>query len=1064
MSGPDEETAEITNRVADWSRFLKTRYKKELTELLREYPHKRSLVIDYHLVESFGKPGTQMADEILENPGMVIEDLREAIKNQHVVKTKKGEQLPKEINLRFINLPIKICARDIRSEQINKMLSVEGILRKTTEVRPRIVEAIFRCPAGHMTRRMQEYGRFIEPEQCGTEGCTFRKLQLIAKRSRFIDAQKVRIQESPEGLRGGQQPQTLDVDVTDDITGTVAPGDRVVINGILRSQQRVTYGTKSTTFDIYLECNSIEVAEKEFEEVNITEKDEEEIIRLSADPTIYRKIVHSIAPTIYGNEDVKEAIALQLFGGITKEMPDGSRLRGDIHVLLIGDPGIAKSQILRYVVNLSPRGIYTSGQSSTSAGLTATAVKDEFGDGRWTLEAGALVLADMGIAAVDEMDKMQKEDRSALHEAMEQQCYDDQTEILTEKGWKFFKDLGKNERVASLTQDGFLTYEIPSHHVISDYDGQMYYIKSRQVNLAVTPNHNMYVNLNKRANDWEGFKLIRMDELPINKRMRFKKNAKWKGDTVTTHTVPGIIKFGNQNCTGYETEPIIVKMDDWLEFLGYFLSEGSVQKHWETGVPYRVNISQKIPESTEVIRICLEKLPFKYSYDGANFSINSKQLAGHLVEFGKCHEKYVPAYAKQVPPEQIQILLKALVLGDGCTRKTTGQTVYITSSKRLADDVTELLLKIGWSGNIYCQHRAGDKIKDPRGIETRCTHGIWEVSFIRDGVNEPNINTNGEKHIQIRPYSGKIYCVEVPEHLLYVRRDGIPVWCGNTISVAKAGITATLKTRCALLGAANPKLGRFDEYADIGEQINMPPSLLSRFDLIFILTDKPDHKRDEAIADFIIRSHGVGELIAQHSRDPIEGVTDEYITQQLAPVTPDIDAGMLRKYIAYAKRTCFPILSTEAKETLIAYYMKLRDLADSNKPVPVTARQLEALVRLAEASARVRLSKTIESSDAERVVKIVDTCLRQVAYDAKTGTFDIDKVATGISKGKRDLIRMIKDVIRENGDVSGRAQIQQVIDLVAQQGFGKDEVKKQIDIFLRQGEAMEPKNGVIKLI
>lgn len=706
MSGPEEESAEITDRIAEWSRFLKTRYKKELTELLREYPHKRSLVIDYHQVEGFGKPGLQMADEILENPGKVIEDLRDAIRTQHVVKNRKNEQIPKEINLRFINLPQKICARDIRSGQINTMLSVEGILRKTTEVRPRIVEAVFRCPAGHMTKRMQEYGRFIEPEQCGTEGCTFRKLQLIAKRSRFIDAQKLRIQESPEGLRGGEQPQTLDVDVTDDIAGTVAPGDRVVINGILRSQQRVTYGTKSTIFDIYLECNSIEVSEKEFEEVNITEKDEEEILSLSTDPTIYRKIVHSIAPTIYGNEDVKEAIALQLFGGITKEMPDGSRLRGDIHVLLIGDPGIAKSQLLRYVVKLSPRGIYTSGQSSTSAGLTATAVKDEFGDGRWTLEAGALVLADMGIAAIDEMDKMAKEDRAALHEAMEQQ----------------------------------------------------------------------------------------------------------------------------------------------------------------------------------------------------------------------------------------------------------------------------------------------------------------------------------------------------------------------SISVAKAGITATLKSRCALLGAANPKLGRFDEYADIGEQINMPPSLLSRFDLIFIMTDKPDHKRDEAIAGHIIRSHGVGELIAQHSRTPIEGVTDEYIAQQLAPVTPDIDAGMLRKYIAYAKRTCFPILSSEAKETLIAYYMKLRDLADSNKPVPVTARQLEALVRLAEASARVRLSRTIEISDAERVVKIVDMCLRQVAYDAKTGTFDIDKVTTGISKGKRDLIRMIKDVIRENGDVSGRAQILQVIDLVAQQGFGKDEVKKQIEIFLRAGEAMEPKNGVIKLI
>ena len=167
---------------------------------------------------------------------------------------------------------------------------------------------------------------------------------MIPKRSRFVDSQKIRIQEQPEGLRGGEQPQTLDVDVTDDLTGIVAPGDRVVMNGILRSMQRVTHGNKSTIFDIYLECNSIEVAEKEFEEVEIDEKSEEEIITMSRDPQVYRKIIRSIAPTIFGNEDVKEVIALQLFGGIMKEMPDGSHLRGDIHVLLIGDPGIAKSQ------------------------------------------------------------------------------------------------------------------------------------------------------------------------------------------------------------------------------------------------------------------------------------------------------------------------------------------------------------------------------------------------------------------------------------------------------------------------------------------------------------------------------------------------------------------------------------------------------------------------------------------------------------------------------------------------------------------------------------------------
>ncbi|HRX33602.1 MAG TPA: hypothetical protein P5263_05020, partial [Methanoregulaceae archaeon] len=211
--------------------------------------------------------------------------------------------------------------------------------------------------------------------------------------------------------------------------------------------------------------------------------------------------------------------------------------------------------------------------------------------------------------------------------------------------------------------------------------------------------------------------------------------------------------------------------------------------------------------------------------------------------------------------------------------------------------------------------------------------------------------------------------------------------------------------------------------------------------------------------------HNIGETIAQHKRQPIPGVDDEYIAEQLKPVTPDIEPMIFRKYVAYAKRTCFPRLSDDARNSLIDYYMKLRDLAsESSKPVPVTARQLEALVRLAEASARIRLSNTIEPVDAERVVKIVDTCLRQVAYDAKSGSFDIDRVVTGFSKGKRDLIRMIKLAIRELADDNGRAQIEDVITRLVQEGHSRDEIRLQIDMFLRQGEAMEPKQGIIKLI
>lgn len=695
------------DRTGDWSRLLKTRYKKQLGEISREYPHKRSLIIDYRDIERFGKAGISLADQLLENPGAVLEDVEAAIRDEQLIKSKDGKELPRGgINIRFTNLPRKTLIRNIRSDDINTFLSVEGILRKTTEVRPRIVNAVFRCPGGHFTYKEQKYGKFIEPEGCATDSCTFKKLELMPKRSKFVDSQKLRIQESPEGLRGGEQPQTLDVDVTDDLSGKVSPGDRVIINGILRSMQRIVRGEKSTVFDIFLECNSIEIAEKEFEEVEIDEKSEDEIQTLSKDPMIYRMITHSIAPTIYGSEDVKQAIALQLFGGIAKEMPDGSRLRGDIHVLLIGDPGIAKSQLLRYVVKLSPRAIYTSGQSSTAAGLTATAVKDEFGEGRWTLEAGALVLADMGVAAVDEMDKMEKGDRSALHEAMEQQ----------------------------------------------------------------------------------------------------------------------------------------------------------------------------------------------------------------------------------------------------------------------------------------------------------------------------------------------------------------------SISVAKAGITATLKSRCALLGAANPKYGRFDMFGDISDQINMPPSLLSRFDLIFIMTDQPEQKRDLAIAEHILKAHSTGELIAQHKKTPIPGVTDEYIQEQLKPVMPDIEPSLFRKYVAYAKRSCYPMLSAEAKDALVNYYLKLRGIAEPNKPVPVTARQLEALVRLAEASARIRLSNSIELGDAERVVHIVDACLRQIAYDARTGTFDIDKVVTGISKEKRDIVRVIKDAIRDIGGEGRRAGIDQVIDTVSAKGFQREKVKEGIDMLLRHGEAMEPKNGIIQLI
>ena len=203
----------------------------------------------------------------------------------------------------------------------------------------------------------------------------------------------------------------------------------------------------------------------------------------------------------------------------------------------------------------------------------------------------------------------------------------------------------------------------------------------------------------------------------------------------------------------------------------------------------------------------------------------------------------------------------------------------------------------------------------------------------------------------------------------------------------------------------------------------------------------------------------------RHQKYPIPGADEEYFKQELAPVTAEIDAVMLRKYLAYAKRNCFPLLTPEAKDALVDYYKKLRSVAYDNqdKPVPVTARQLEALVRLAEASARVRLADTIEMDDATRVIKIVDTCLRQVAYDPKTGNLDIDKIASGTTRASRTLIRDLKNTIREYMD-GGVAKIDAVYAKMLSMNYTKEEVEKTIEYLNREGELMTPKKDLVKLI
>lgn len=700
---PKEYTPE--DLMAIWEEFLGSEDQRHQVSAIADlYPDVRSMYVDFSAVEKFDP---DLANYTLVNPSQSIGAAEDAVK--HMVSHALTNPF---IHFRIKGLPrdSRVEIRKLRAKHLGTFVSVEGLVRKATEVRPRVTVAEFECArCGHRMSVEQDGMQFHEPLECSKDdggcgrGTGSTKFRLLTDPSTFVDTQKIEVQEPPEGLRGGAQPERLTGFIEDDISGKVSPGDRLIINGVLRSHQKGT-SVKSTLFDITVDVNSVEYEEHEYEEIVITPEDEVKIREFSQSPDAFDRTIASISPTIYGYNQEKEALALQLFGGVSKIMDDGTRIRGDIHIALIGDPGTAKSQILRYMAMLAPRGIYTSGKSSSAAGLTAAAVKDEFGEGRWTLEAGALVLADKGLACIDELDKMNDQDRSSIHESLEQ----------------------------------------------------------------------------------------------------------------------------------------------------------------------------------------------------------------------------------------------------------------------------------------------------------------------------------------------------------------------GTISVAKAGITATLQSRCAVLGAANPKYGRFDENRSIAEQIDLPPALLSRFDAIFTLTDRPNAEYDRRVAAHILKVHRRGEIMQHESLDKLPADLDAAeIMSDSKGLIPAMDRDFLRKYVAYSKRI-IPVMSDEAMSTLETYYVSIRKLGEGDEAsVPITARQLEALIRMSEASARARLSPVVAAEDAGRSIKIVEYYLAKVASEG--GRRDIDLIATGTSRSQREQIYVLKSLVQQLSDERRGVSMEELVQKAGSENIPEERVRALLKRLSDAGEVYSPQPGYYKL-
>ena len=399
--------------VERFEEFFNLEYKKHIERIIESYPEKKTIIVNFKTLEKFDPI---LADELLDSPDAVLEAAQTAIQNVHIPTLTTEAFKP---YIRFNNLPRdrEIDVRQLSAKHLGKMISVEGLVRQITDALPKIVMAVWKCKrCGNVYKIPQEKQQLRPPSMCE---CHSKDFGLEEEKSEFIDYQKIQVQETLEKLKGNEQATYLDVYVSDDLVNKVAAGDKTRFVGVLRLVPPQKEKGK-TVYGRYLDVNSLEETAKEFSEVDVTKEEEEEIKKLAKNPQIYEMLAQSVAPAIYGHDIVKISIALELFGGVTKHLPNDQKIRGNIHILLIGDPGCGKSQLLQAANKIAPKSIYVSGKTTTGAGLTASAVKDEFGEGGWTLKAGALVLSSGGCCMADELDKMNPDDRSALHEAMEQ--------------------------------------------------------------------------------------------------------------------------------------------------------------------------------------------------------------------------------------------------------------------------------------------------------------------------------------------------------------------------------------------------------------------------------------------------------------------------------------------------------------------------------------------------------------------------------------------------------------------------------------------------------------------
>jgi len=1122
----EEETIEKNmNGAIDQDEFLveaKEFFELNRKEVIRNLKGDGKVVsVDF---DDFSAHSPELAENLVDRPEETIQLLEIALEEL--------EWAPNDARVRFMGISKgqELYIRHIRSKHLGKMIGMEGVVRQASEVRPLVTNAKFECPScGTIISVLQIDKKFKEPSRCscGRRG----GFKEIAKD--MVDAQVITIEEASDNLHGGEQPKRMVIFLKEDLVDPnmemrTTPGARVKVIGMLKEIAITTgSGAMLTRFDLAVEANNIIPMEESFEDIDIDEEDERAIRELAADPKLMDKMVDSIAPSIWGKREEKKALAFQLFGGVKKTRSDGTKMRGDIHVLLVGDPGVAKSVMLGFIAGVAPKARYVSGKSASGAGLTATVVKDEILKG-WGLEAGAMVLANKGIVCIDEFDKMDEEDRSVMHEAMEQQCYDYDTmisfadgtsrnigEFVDELMERNSDDIVKGIDCEILSVDDvkvvstdfekgfFCGVDRVSRHVAPDEMIEVELVNGRKV--KITPEHPCFIV--------DDGKIVEVAAEVLKEGMFFPVPSKVD------------IEAGDYD-----------ERNDYLcKILGYHISDGcyELNRGKKNGIQFWNNDEVLINDYKDSIEKYFGISPGVTRRDEQMaVRVVSKKVVEEFMELDsclmeKCKENKIPESVMSFPLKNIRYLIRALFDGDGTVVDVARggcRVGLVGENRRMLEQVSDLLLRFGISSSIFRDESSkvwrldvsgqdnlneffieigflGEKkmgrlkeycgrektYRTVRDVIPGCTdkiYGIYKelgISMNKElghsidlGVEKQRRHLQklvliAEKHLdkaseevrgdlaeirklafgyadwvkvkkisKVRSEREWVYDVTVEPHHTFVSNGMV---LHNTITISKATVQATLRAQTSVLAAANPKFGRFDPLQSIPKQVNLVPSLLSRFDAIFIMRDIPGRDSDEAIASHVLMEH---QQVAKHDV---------------------IDNDLLKKYVSYAKQKYNPVLGDEAIAAMKDFYVGLRNMPQigdgPSKPIPIGARQLEAMVRLAEAHARMRLSETVDVKDAVAAIDLTRSYLLQVGYDKKTKTFDVDKI-TGNSASSRNKIGVVVDTIEELEKRLGKLIPLEEVSKALDGRMKGAEVDEAVGKLLKSGDLFRPKRGFVQ--